>query len=455
MSILRIKNSNGEWIDIPAIKGADGKDGEVTLEQLKNITGELEDLSTEDKSNLVNAINEVLSNAGSGDSGGSGGLPELSGSIAFSDFNLEPEKTTAYFAKEDVTITGITTIKTFTFPKGCIFYIRRYSKSPITESGGGWYWKLNSDIHGFGVAGGTGSEHKKSFLSYDSTPTIKNQWTFNVIPKTEIVPTVDTHLVNKKYVDDLIGELETGSSNSGSSSDNALSVVLYDNPEGSKGEITLSDSANNYDYLEIYYATDVLSIYGYKKIYSPNEKTVDMYLCKTDNAGWFTNIGENITINGNTIIRNGAGQYNVRSDNKISDFGSSTESQIVIVRVVGCKNSNNVYSTEEQVIGTYRDGKTLYRKVVVATLDGSWKENNVTYSWIDLGVKVDKVPRLDVSLTRNWEFTFTEASNKDMVVSLRNGRGGITTTELQVGLTTSMFANQEIDIVIEYTKATE
>ena len=112
----------------------------------------------------------------------------------------------------------------------------------------------------------------------------------------------------------------------------------------------------------------------------------------------------------------------------------------------------NNYSTEERVIGTYINGEPLYRKVMVGTLDGSWSENGITFSWIDLGVKVDKVPRLNVSLTRNEEFTYTEASNKDMVVSLRNGRGGITTTELQIGLTTSMFANQEIDIIIEYTK---
>ena len=112
----------------------------------------------------------------------------------------------------------------------------------------------------------------------------------------------------------------------------------------------------------------------------------------------------------------------------------------------------NNYSAGEQVIGTYINGETLYRKVMVETLDGSWKDNGVTFSWIDLGVKINKVSRLSVSLTPNEEFIYTEASNKDMVVSLRNGRGGITTTELQIGLTTSMFANQEVDIIIEYTK---
>lgn len=45
-------------------KGEKGEAGGVSIEEVKAITGELEDLSTEDKSNLVNAINEVASNSG-------------------------------------------------------------------------------------------------------------------------------------------------------------------------------------------------------------------------------------------------------------------------------------------------------------------------------------------------------------------------------------------------------
>ena len=138
---------------------------------------------------------------------------------------------------------------------------------------------------------------------------------------------------------------------------------------------------------------------------------------------------------------------------RLSTNNTSLDDILTIVHMLPDNSTSlDVYSTEEQIIGTYINGEPLYRKVVVGTLDGSWSEGGITFSWIDLGIKVDKVPRLDVSLTRNEEFTYTEASNKDMVVSLRNGRGGITTTELQVGLTTSMFANQEIDIIIEYTK---
>ena len=45
-------------------EGPPGPVGGVSIEEVKAITGELEDLSTEDKSNLVKAINEVASNSG-------------------------------------------------------------------------------------------------------------------------------------------------------------------------------------------------------------------------------------------------------------------------------------------------------------------------------------------------------------------------------------------------------
>lgn len=81
MSLLRIKNADGTWFHIPAINGKPGKDGaiqyeagegikiennvissDINEEKIKTITGESENLNTDDKSNLVNAINEVNNN---------------------------------------------------------------------------------------------------------------------------------------------------------------------------------------------------------------------------------------------------------------------------------------------------------------------------------------------------------------------------------------------------------
>lgn len=81
MSLLRIKNADGTWIHIPAINGEPGKDGVIQYvagegikiednvisstideEKVKTITGNPENLNTNDKSNLVDAINEINNN---------------------------------------------------------------------------------------------------------------------------------------------------------------------------------------------------------------------------------------------------------------------------------------------------------------------------------------------------------------------------------------------------------
>lgn len=53
-------------------------------------------------------------------------------------------------------------------------------------------------------------------------------------------------------------------------------VVLYDNPSGSNGNITLSDSVANYEYIEIYYRTNDNYV-GSQKLYKPNGKTTWLF----------------------------------------------------------------------------------------------------------------------------------------------------------------------------------
>lgn len=120
----------------------------------------------------------------------------------------------------------------------------------------------------------------------------------------------------------------------------------------------------------------------------------------------------------------------------------------------GGGNSTINYSTEEQTIGTYINGEIIYRKVVVGNLNGTWKENGKTFSWIDLGVKVDKVIRLDVCFQKDELYKYTSATNPDLVVSVRT-KQDTQLTDIQIGLTSSMSNGQEIDIIIEYTKANE
>ena len=58
---------------------------------------------------------------------------------------------------------------------------------------------------------------------------------------------------------------------------------LYSNSNGNQGTITLSDSVNNYSYIEIFYRQDSLQ-YKSVKIDNPNEKNiifenVEYYIC--------------------------------------------------------------------------------------------------------------------------------------------------------------------------------
>lgn len=124
MSVLKIKDSQGNWVNIPAIKGADGKEyddtkikqdisnlkkleniDEVGIERIKDIakeiTGELENLETEDKTNLVNAINEALNSGGGSDFPYYNLISEWTKFNLFypSYVNLTDEETTNLFSK--------------------------------------------------------------------------------------------------------------------------------------------------------------------------------------------------------------------------------------------------------------------------------------------------------------------------------------------------------------------
>lgn len=132
------------------------------------------------------------------------GIKDISGSVKFTDLDPGSSTWAAYYTKTETTITGIPTLSTHTIPAGKVVFVGHYNTSPMTTAGGLWYWTTVGTAKGFGIANGIGSLTDRTMLAYSSTPTIQNQWTFNVIPKTEVVPTNNAHLVNKKYVDDAI-----------------------------------------------------------------------------------------------------------------------------------------------------------------------------------------------------------------------------------------------------------
>lgn len=120
--------------------------------------------------------------------------------------------------------------------------------------------------------------------------------------------------------------------------DNSLEVngvcisgnVLYNNASGTAGTVTLSDSVENYTYLEIFYRSSGDNACGSVKVFSPNGKLVHLgtihYIADYDYAKFaLVNIsGSMITFSQN---------YQITLKNNGSEY--SAENAIYITRVVG------------------------------------------------------------------------------------------------------------------------
>ena len=106
--------------------------------------------------------------------------------------------------------------------------------------------------------------------------------------------------------------------------------VLYSSASGTAGTVTLSDSAENYTYLEIFYRSSGDNACGSVKVFSPNGKLVHLgtihYIADYDYAKFaLVNVsGSMITFNQNyqIILKNNGSTY-------------SAENAIFITRVVG------------------------------------------------------------------------------------------------------------------------
>ena len=106
--------------------------------------------------------------------------------------------------------------------------------------------------------------------------------------------------------------------------------VLYNSENGTAGTVTLSDSAENYTYIEIFYRSSGDNACGSVKVFSPNNKLVHLgtihYIADYDYAKFaLVNVsGSMITFNQNyqIILKNNGSEY-------------SAENAIFITRVVG------------------------------------------------------------------------------------------------------------------------
>lgn len=106
--------------------------------------------------------------------------------------------------------------------------------------------------------------------------------------------------------------------------------VLYSSANGTAGTVTLSDSAENYTYLEIFYRSSGDNACGSVKVFSPNGKLVHLgtihYIADYDYAKFAL-----VTVSGSMITFNQNYQITLKSNGSTY----SAENAIFITRVVG------------------------------------------------------------------------------------------------------------------------
>lgn len=109
-------------------------------------------------------------------------------------------------------------------------------------------------------------------------------------------------------------------------------VVLYENETGSYESITLSDSAANYKYIELFFQAE--NNHNSIKVYKPNEKNVYTQMdavygdaTYVKKSKWY--------ISNNTIAIGVCFNYAITNSLVIQQYGNN--SQVAITRVIGYK----------------------------------------------------------------------------------------------------------------------
>ena len=118
----------------------------------------------------------------------------------------------------------------------------------------------------------------------------------------------------------------------------SISHVLYESEQGSKGAITLSDSAANYDYLEFFWKHDDGAC-GSQRIADPNGKTIGINATSSTSYGylWFAYKGMNIS----------GTQCTLNTDHAVGELGFTNDGtmerrkqdKLGITKVIGYKLS--------------------------------------------------------------------------------------------------------------------
>lgn len=113
-------------------------------------------------------------------------------------------------------------------------------------------------------------------------------------------------------------------------------TVLYEDAEGTLGNVTLSETVANFKYIEIYYkrASSSLVINGFTKLENPNGKSTNLVIVHTSSDTNVHLLSKQITISGTTITSNIEKQTTLFSGGSFTVMDSGI---VCITKVIGYK----------------------------------------------------------------------------------------------------------------------
>ena len=160
--------------------------------------------------------------------------------------------------------------------------------------------------------------------------------------------------------------------------------VLYDNSTGTNETVTLSDSAANYDYLEIYFRTNDSTDYkSSTKVYSPNNALVPLSypLVAVNGTAIYWKI-KTVKVSGNSILSSDGNRY---AESTIKATTSiSQKNYVYITKVIGYHDTPKQVDTIPMSDVYYKSGDTLELTNVdiflAGTVTGSTK--NLYFSFV-------------------------------------------------------------------------
>lgn len=176
-------------------KGETGPAGSgISLEEVQAITGQLENLSTEDKSNLVNAINEIFNNSGS--------IEEISGdtdmtTLPYGIYRITAElRASLSIGATKGVLSSVFVENDFVFWDGVktVIALGSSSGSPRIKI----YYVDSASI------GREKDVSISNIVDLTTVQTIVSKKTFTTLPESSVTPTTSNQLVNKSYVDTAI-----------------------------------------------------------------------------------------------------------------------------------------------------------------------------------------------------------------------------------------------------------